>query len=303
MEITPNGHSGELKKRIEQLDTELNQKNKEYEDLTNQLQHVQTQLLESEKMATLGQLTAGIAHEIKNPLNFITNFSELSLELIREVTGELGPYLSSLNEKDSEYIKGMLQDLEENVKKILEHGKRADSIIRGMLLHSRGTAGEMVPTNLNNLLGEYVNLAFHGMRATDNTFNIKLDYDYDNSIGMIPAIPQDLSRVFLNIINNAFFSTHEKKKELKDRYSPVFRVTTRDFGDRVEIRLWDNGGGISQSIREKIFDAFFTTKPAGLGTGLGLSISYDIIVREHHGEIAVDSKEGEFAEFIIRLPK
>jgi len=286
----------ELMQRSEKLQAELDSAN-------TKLQQIQTQLLESEKMATLGQLTAGIAHEIKNPLNFITNFSELSLELIDELTKELGNYINTLDDKDSVYLNGILLDLKENLNKISEHGKRADSIIRGMLLHSRGTSAEPMPTNINALLSEYVNLAFHGMRATDNSFNIKIESDYDPSVGSLMAIPQDLSRVFLNLLNNAFYSTNEKKKELNDDYSPILKVVTKNLGTTVEIRLRDNGKGIPKPILEKIFNAFFTTKPAGLGTGLGLSISYDIIVREHKGEIMVDSVEGEFAEFIIRLPK
>jgi len=216
---------------------------------------------------------------------------------------ELANYLNTLDEKNSKYLTGILMDLKENLNKISEHGKRADSIIRGMLLHSRGTAAEPLPTNINALLSEYVNLAFHGMRATDNSFNIKIETDYDPAVGSLLAIPQDLSRVFLNLLNNAFYSTNEKKKELQNTYSPILQVSTKDRGTAVEIRIRDNGKGIPQPILEKIFNAFFTTKPAGLGTGLGLSISHDIIVREHKGTINVDSKEGEFAQFIITLPK
>ncbi len=276
---------------------------KELNTVREQLKIVQSQLLESEKMATLGQLTAGIAHEIKNPLNFINNFSELTMELVNELGEELKGCLSSLPEKDSGLVTDLLNDIRDNLSKINDHGRRADSIIRGMLLHSRGNAAEMIPTQINTLLAEYVNLAYHGMRATDNSFNIKIEADYDPSAGSIPAIPQDLSRVFLNILNNAFYSTNEKKKDLKEAYSPVLNVTTKDLGAAVEIRLRDNGNGIAPAVMEKIFNAFFTTKPAGLGTGLGLSISHDIIVREHNGEIHVDSVEGEWAEFIIKLPK
>ena len=286
----------ELMQKCEKLSAELDLVN-------NKLKQVQAQLLESEKMATLGQLTAGIVHEIKNPLNFITNFSELSLELMEELSKELSNYIKTLNDNEAGNLTCLLLDLKENLNKISGHGKRVDSIVRGMLLHSRGSSAEFTPTNINTLLSEYVNLAFHGMRATDNSFNIKMETDYDPSVGLIPAIPQDLSRVFLNLLNNAFYSTHEKKKELQDDYTPILMVITKDHGDKVEIRIRDNGKGIAQTILEKIFDAFFTTKPAGSGTGLGLSISYDIIVREHKGEIKVNSKEGEFAEFIITLPK
>jgi len=296
MNTNPDEICKELIQRSENLKAELDSAN-------NKLQQIQIQLLESEKMATLGQLTAGIAHEIKNPLNFITNFSELSIELVEELTNELADHISTLDDKDSVYLKAILSDLKENLNKIFEHGKRADSIIKGMLLHSRGTSGEPIPTDINALLSEYINLAFHGMRATDNSFNIKIESDYDRSVGSLMAIPQDLSRVFLNLLNNAFYSTNEKKKEFKDEYSPVLQVTTKNRDTFAEIRLRDNGKGIPRHIMEKIFNAFFTTKPAGSGTGLGLSISHDIIVREHKGTISVDSMEGEFAEFIITLPK
>ncbi len=268
----------------------------------NELKAAQAQLIQSEKMASLGQLTAGIAHEIKNPLNFVNNFSELSVELADEVIEEIDNLSGTLKPKDSDYLKSILEDIRSNVKKINEHGKRADSIIRGMLLHSRGKSGEMQPTNLNTLLAEYVALGYHGSRASDNTFNIKIEADYDSSIGLVNVVPQDLSRVFLNLINNACYSTAQKKTELKASYFPVLRVITKKTTDKITIRVWDNGKGISQTILDRVFNPFFTTKPAGSGTGLGLSISYDIIVQEHKGELKVESKEGEFAEFIITLP-
>ncbi len=268
----------------------------------NELKAAQAQLVQSEKMASLGQLTAGIAHEIKNPLNFVNNFSELSVELTGEVIEEVDKFSNVVPAKDIEYVKGILQDIEGNVKKINEHGKRADSIIRGMLLHSRGKAGEMQPTDLNGLLAEYVALGYHGLRATDNTFNIKIESDYDKGLGSVKVVPQDLSRVFLNIINNACYSTAQKKKELKEAYFPILRVATQKSEGHVTIRIWDNGKGIPKSILERVFNPFFTTKPAGSGTGLGLSISYDIIVQAHHGELKVLSEEGEYAEFIITLP-
>jgi signal transduction histidine kinase/HAMP domain-containing protein len=268
----------------------------------NELKAAQTQLIQSEKMASLGQLTAGIAHEIKNPLNFVNNFSELTKELSVEVIEEIEKLNQSIDPKDAEYIIGIMRDIESNVKKINEHGKRADSIIRGMLLHSRGKSGEMQPSDLNALLSEYVALGYHGLRATDNTFNIKIETDYDPSVGKINVVPQDISRVFLNMINNACYSTVQKKAELKEAYFPILKVSTERTADKVIIRIRDNGKGISPAIVERIFNPFFTTKPAGSGTGLGLSISYDIIVQEHHGEIKVESTEGEFAEFTITLP-
>ncbi|MCX6282431.1 MAG: ATP-binding protein [Bacteroidetes bacterium] len=292
-----------LEQKVDERTTELKAKHQELDSAFNRLKAAQAQLVQSEKMASLGQLTAGIAHEIKNPLNFINNFSELSVELVQEILAETDKLTSSLGEKEAGYIKGILQDIEGNVKKIHDHGKRADSIIRGMLLHSRGKSGERMPTDINALLAEYVNLGYHGMRATDSSFNIKIEDDYDQELKQINVIPQDISRVFLNMINNAFYSTHQKKKELKDAYFPILKVSTKDLGDTVEIRIWDNGKGMPQAVLEKIFNPFYTTKPAGSGTGLGLSISFDIIVQEHQGQIKVDSKEGEYAEFVITIPK
>jgi len=292
-----------LEQKVDERTTELRAKNQELDAAFNHLKAAQAQLVQSEKMASLGQLTAGIAHEIKNPLNFINNFSELSVELVKEMLEEMEKLSSCLGEKEAEYMKGILLDIEGNVKKINDHGKRADSIIRGMLLHSRGKSGERMPTDLNALLAEYVNLGYHGMRATDSSFNIKIESDYDQSMQLVNVIPQDLSRVFLNTINNACYSTHQKKKELRDAYFPILRVSTKDLGDKAEIRIWDNGKGIPKTVLEKIFNPFFTTKPAGSGTGLGLSISFDIVVQEHQGQVTVDSKEGEYAEFVITIPK
>ncbi len=285
--------------KLEEYNRTLEEK---VEERTNTLKAAQAQLIQSEKMASLGQLTAGIAHEIKNPLNFVNNFSELSAELAQEAIEEVDKLTGSLDPKDVEFLKGTLRDIESNIKKINEHGKRADSIIRGMLLHSRGKAGELQPTDLNALLAEYVALGYHGLRATDNTFNIKIETEYDPAIGLVKVIPQDISRVFLNLINNACYSTAQKKKELGESYFPILRVTTQKKDEKLIIRIWDNGKGISQAITDRIFNPFFTTKPAGSGTGLGLSISYDVVTHEHHGELSVASVEGEFAEFIITLP-
>jgi len=271
-------------------------------DCTKELQAAQKQLIESEKMASLGQLAAGIAHEIKNPLNFVNNFSELSLELIQELETEILRIKENPEKADPEYLLEILQDIRANTMKINEHGKRADSIIRGMLLHSRGKAGELQPTDINAILAEYVNLAYHGLRAHDSSFNIKIESSYDPEVGKINAIPQDLSRVFLNLINNACYSTNEKKKQLKDSYFPVLTIITRRMNEVVEIHIKDNGFGMSPEVKEKIFQAFFTTKPAGEGTGLGLSLSHDIIVNQHHGSLRVESDPGEFAEFIISIP-
>ncbi|MEI6884901.1 MAG: ATP-binding protein [Bacteroidota bacterium] len=296
-------YSRTLEQKVDERTSELKAKHQELDAAFNRLKAAQAQLVQSEKMASLGQLTAGIAHEIKNPLNFINNFSELSVELVQEILEEKDKFTSCLGVKDADYIISILQDIEGNVKKIHDHGKRADSIIRGMLLHSRGKSGERMPTDINALLAEYVNLGYHGMRATDSSFNVKLESDYDPNLKLVNVIPQDLSRVFLNMINNACYSTHQKKKEFKDAYFPILKVSTKDLGDKFEVRIWDNGKGMSKAVIEKVFNPFFTTKPAGSGTGLGMSISFDIIVQEHQGQIAVDSKEGEYAEFVITIPK
>ncbi len=268
-----------------------------------ELQDAQSQLIQAEKMASLGQLTAGIAHEIKNPLNFINNFSELTVELSKELRDELVSQKEKIDDKTLKYLDEIISDIEHNAEKINSHGKRADSIVKGMLLHSRGKAGEKQKTNINDILSEYLNLAYHGFRAQDSTFNIKMEKDLDNSIEPINVVPQDLSRVFLNIFNNGCYSVHEKKKELKDSFDPVLSVKSKNLGDKVEIRIYDNGKGISQEYLDKIFNPFFTTKPAGKGTGLGLSLSYEIITREHNGELKVSSELGKYAEFTIIIPK
>ena len=269
----------------------------------SELKAAQTQLVQSEKMASLGQLTAGIAHEIKNPLNFVNNFAELTVDLAKDLTAEIDKLSDKLQPTDREYLHEIINDISSNASKINDHGKRADSIVRGMLLHSRGKTGDKQLTDINSVLAEYVNLGYHGMRAQDQSFNIKIEADYDKNIGMINIVPQDLSRVFLNIINNACYSTNQKKKELKDAYFPILKVQTKDLGNAVEIRIKDNGMGIPQEIIDKVFNPFFTTKPAGQGTGLGLSLSYDIVVQEHQGEMKVLSEEHKFAEFIITIPK
>ncbi len=268
-----------------------------------ELKDAQAQLIQSEKMASLGELTAGIAHEIKNPLNFINNFSELSIELAEELIAEIDKNKDKMDEDSIEEIHAILGDIEHNVRKINEHGKRADSIVKGMLLHSRGKAGEKQPTAINDLVGEYLNLAYHGFRAQDSTFNMKMDTELDSSIGKINIVPQDISRVLLNIFSNACYSVHEKKKEKKDSFNPVLTTRTKSEGDKIIITIRDNGKGIPQEVLDKVFNPFFTTKPAGKGTGLGLSLSYEIVVKAHGGELKVNSEVGEYAEFIIILPK
>jgi ligand-binding sensor domain-containing protein/signal transduction histidine kinase len=293
----------ELTSIVEARTRDLKKEKDNVEKALGDLKEAQTQLVLSEKMASLGQLTAGIAHEIKNPLNFVNNFAALSNDLMNELKETLANKNDVLDEETKTTIGELLSDLQQNVTKINEHGKRADSIVRGMLLHSRGKTGERQPTDVNALLAEYTNLAYHGLRAQDSSFNIKIDTKFDATIGNVNVVPQDLSRVFLNIINNGCYSAHDKKKHSADGFAPTIRVSSRNAGEKFEVRIWDNGGGIPQSVLDKIFNPFFTTKPAGAGTGLGLSMSYDIITQEHKGEIKVNTKEGEFAEFIIMIPK
>ena len=269
--------------------------NQTLKNTLNDLKSTQAQLIHSEKMASLGELTAGIAHEIKNPLNFINNFSEVSNELLDEMKTELQ------NNKKDEALE-IADDLKQNLEKINHHGKRADSIVKGMLLHSRGTSGEKTLTDINDLLDQYVNLAYHGMRATNKEFNITIEKDYDETLEKINVVPQDISRVFLNIINNACYAAYDKRKKDGDGFSPVLKVSTKNLRDKVEIRIGDNGNGIPKDILDKIFQPFFTTKPTGEGTGLGLSLSYDIVTKQHGGELKVETKEGEGTEFIIQIP-
>lgn len=291
------------KEKTEQAFQEAEQHRHEAEKALKELQETQRQLVLSEKMASLGQLTAGIAHEIKNPLNFVNNFASLSIDLMEELQEEFKKKEDTFDAKTKENIEELMTNLRQNVTKINEHGKRADSIVKGMLLHSRGKAGERQETDLNALLSEYVNLAYHGMRAIDSSFNVTFENSYDEKIGKVNVVPQDLSRAFLNIVNNACYSANEKKKKNNGNFSPTVRVTSKNLGDSFEVRVRDNGNGIPQSVLDKIFNPFFTTKPAGIGTGLGLSLTYDIITQEHKGKIEVNTQEGEFAEFILTIPK
>jgi signal transduction histidine kinase len=296
-------YSRTLEQKVEERTSELNDKNKKLDVAFSNLKAAQAQLVQSEKMASLGQLTAGIAHEIKNPLNFINNFSELTAELATELKEEFDKLSDKIIPEDREYLQGITDDISSNAQKISEHGKRADRIIKGMLLHSRGRAGDKQPSDINAMLAEAFNLGYHSMRAQDNNFNIKVEADYDQSMEMINVVPQDISRVFLNIINNACYSTHEKKKKLKDLFNPVLKIKTVNSEKDVMIYIRDNGLGIPRDVLDKIFNPFFTTKPAGQGTGLGLSLSFDIVVHEHQGELKVETEENEYAEFIIKLPK
>ena len=273
------------------------QKQKANAVLENTLAHLkstQSQLIQSEKMASLGELTAGIAHEIQNPLNFVNNFSEVNKELLAEMRDEM----DKGNIVDAKEI---ANDVIANEEKINHHGKRADAIVKGMLQHSQSGSGVKEPTDINALADEYLRLAYHGLRAKENSFNATLKTDFDETIGKLNIIPQDIGRVILNLITNAFYTVNERSKQSAAGYEPTVQVNTRKEEDKVLISVKDNGNGIPQEILDKIFQPFFTTKPTGQGTGLGLSLSYDI-VKAHGGEIKVDSKEGDGTEFIIQLP-
>jgi len=276
------------------------------EDLQLTLQNLkdtQDQLIQSEKLASLGQLTAGIAHEIQNPLNFVNNFSTLSSDLADELNDFLEEIKDQLKEEKYADISEVIQMIKGNVQKIHDHGKRAESIVKGMLQHSRGKTGEFEKVDINNLVSEYMNLAYHGMRAKDKSFNTSLKTNLDPAVGKASILPQELSRVILNIVNNSCYAVDEKAKKGIQGYTPEVVTSTRKIGDKIEIRIRDNGTGIPPHVIEKIFNPFFTTKPTGKGTGLGLSMSYDIITQIHKGKLEVNSKEGEYTEFIITIPE
>lgn len=296
-------YSERLEREVAERTAELLRKSEDLSHALDNLKQTQDQLVMNQKMASLGALTAGIAHEIKNPLNFVNNFAELCQELVAELSGEVEQLGDAIAGPRLESIREMLGDLRQNAEKIREHGRRADSIVRNMLLHSRGKPGHRQTTDINALLDEYVKLAYHGMRAKDTTFNVDIMTEFDPAMAPIDVVPQDISRVLINILNNACYAVQDRAKSGEAGYRPRIEARTRDLGDSVEIRVRDNGPGVPQEIQDKIFAPFFTTKPAGEGTGLGLSISYDIIVHEHEGELLVESAPGEFAEFIVRLPK
>jgi two-component system NtrC family sensor kinase len=283
----------------------LQNKNEVIEQTIIHLKSTQAQLIQSEKMASLGELTAGIAHEIQNPLNFVNNFSEVNVELLNELKD--GP-LRKLSEDEKKEADGIVEDLSQNLEKISFHGKRADAIVKGMLQHSRSGSGIKEPTDINALTDEYLRLAYHGLRAKDKSFNATMKTDFDQSIGKINIIPQDIGRVLLNLYNNAFYALTEKKKQIDDTrvpdgqgYEPTVSVSTKKINGKAEITVKDNGHGIAQKVLDKIFQPFFTTKPTGQGTGLGLSLAYDII-KAHGGDIKVNTREGQFTEFVIQLP-
>jgi len=295
---------------LEETIEELEQKRKAIEEtntaLTRSLEELkaaQAQLIQSEKMASLGELTAGIAHEIQNPLNFVNNFSEVSRELLDEMK-------TALDNDEKEEAKELAEDVIQNMEKIMHHGKRADGIVKGMLQHSRSSSGQKELTDINALCDEYLRLAYHGWRAKDHSFNAKFETVFDEAIGKINVIPQDLGRVILNLINNAFFAVNERGIKGEADYQPAVIVSTslsplpgRGVGGEVIISIRDNGTGIPASVVEKIFQPFFTTKPTGQGTGLGLSLSYDIISKGHGGTLQVETTEGSGTCFTITLPQ
>ncbi|HPI72407.1 MAG TPA: GAF domain-containing sensor histidine kinase [bacterium] len=270
--------------------------------LLEELKATQDKLVTQSKLAALGALTAGIAHEIKNPLNFINNFAELSTELVEELASELARARPSHGPQSAADLDDLLNTLRHNAEKIREHGKRADNIVRSMLQHSRGKSGERQAVDLNALLAEDVNLTYHGMRAQDSSFNIKIETRLDPEAGSLEVVPQDISRVFLNILANACYETNRKKSTMDSQFVPLLKVSSRRVKDGVEVRIRDNGSGVPEEIRDKLFLPFFTTKPTGQGTGLGLSISYDIVVHEHKGMLSFETAVGEYTEFVIFLP-
>jgi signal transduction histidine kinase len=274
---------------------QLEQAKERVEATLTELKATQSQLIQSEKMASLGELTAGIAHEIQNPLNFVNNFSELNTELLDELHNAMASgNLQSANE--------IVKNIKDNEQKINHHGKRADVIVKGMLAHSRTSSGQKDLTDINILCEEYVRLAYHGIRAKEKSFNAKFETNFDPTLPAVNVVAQDIGRVFLNLINNAFYAVSEKAKQTEGKYEPTVTVSTMTEKGKVEIIVRDNGVGISDAIKEKIFQPFFTTKPTGQGTGLGLSLSYEIITKGHGGELRVESTEGEGSAFIIDLP-
>jgi GAF domain-containing protein len=280
---------------------QVQERTKELSLSLDNLRSAQDRLIQTEKLASLGQLTAGIAHEIKNPLNFVNNFSALSRELVDELGDALEPV--ALDDKKREELDELTHMLKSNLEKVVQHGQRADSIVKNMLLHSREGSGERRPVDLNAIVEDSLNLAYHGARAEKKDFDIRLERSFDPAAGMVDLFPQEITRVLLNLISNGVYAATKRKAEMMDGYKPTIAAVTRSLGDSVEIRIRDNGVGILPGVKEKIFNPFFTTKPPGEGTGLGLSLSYDIIVKQHSGSIEVDTQPGEFTEFRVILPR
>jgi two-component system NtrC family sensor kinase len=290
-----------VQESYETLEAKVEERTRDLNTSLDDLQKAQNRLVQSEKLASLGQLTAGIAHEIKNPLNFVNNFASLSKELVDELREVLEPTtLDPETRQEVDEIAGLLKG---NLDKVVQHGKRADSIVRNMLLHSRTGTGEHRPVELNALVEESLNLAYHGARAAKPSFNVTLVRDFDPAAGSADVYPQEITRVLLNLMGNGFYATEKRADSAAPGYAPTLTVATRDRGDSVEIRVRDNGTGIPDSVKAKMFDPFFTTKPAGEGTGLGLSLSHDILVKQHGGTVDVATEPGQFTEFTILLPR
>ena len=283
-----------LSSQKEMLEQQVAERTAELKQSLENLKSTQAQLIQSEKMASLGELTAGIAHEIQNPLNFVNNFSDVNQELLVELKDEA-------DKGNIDDVKAIADDVINNEQKINHHGKRADAIVKGMLQHSRASTGTKEPTDINALADEYLRLSYHGMRAKDKTFNASLRTNFDTTIGKLNVVPPDIGRVLINLFNNSFYAVSEKKKIMGNGYDPIVSVSTKKVDSKAEIRVKDNGNGIPPKIVDKIFQPFFTTKPTGQGTGLGLSLSYDI-TKAHGGMIRVETREGVFTEFVVQLP-
>jgi len=284
-----------LEVQVAERTAEIHGQKEELQKALDELKTTQSQLIQSEKMASLGELTAGIAHEIQNPLNFVNNFSEVSGELLDEMNEEI-------DKGDFEEVKKIAEDIKKNLEKINYHGKRADSIVKGMLQHSRIGNNVKEPTNINKLADEYLRLAYHGLRAKDKSFNADLVTDFDENLPKINVLTQEIGRVLLNLFTNAFYATHQMQKKSGEGYKPMVSVKTALSDKGIEITVKDNGIGIPANIKDKIMQPFFTTKPTGEGTGLGMSLSYDIVVKAHGGIIKIESDEGQGATFIVLLP-
>jgi len=296
-----NDMGARLQESYADLENKVEQRTAELRQSLNDLRAAQDRLIQTEKLASLGQLTAGIAHEIKNPLNFVNNFSSVSTELIDELNETLQS--AALDGKAKEEIGELTGMLKGNLEKVVQHGKRADSIVRNMLLHSREGSGEHRAVDINAIVEESLNLAYHGARAERPAFNVTLQRGFDPAAGMVDIYPQEITRVFLNLISNGFYAVAKRKESEGDGFEPTLNVATKNLGGNVEIRIRDNGTGIPPEVKEKMFNPFFTTKPAGEGTGLGLSMSHDIVVKQHGGTIDVNTTPGIFTEFIITLPR
>jgi len=288
-----------LEDRVKERTGELIEQKENLQEALSNLKASQLQLIHKEKMASLGEIASGIAHEIQNPLNFVNNFAEINGELVLELKELLAIESASLNSRGE--MNMLMEDVIKNLQKIHQHGRRADAIVKSMLQHARSSNSIAEPTDLNALSAEYLRLAYHGQKTRDNGFDASIQTDFDTSLGKVLMIPQDFSRVLLNLFNNAFYAVAEKRKISGEEYQPVISISTKKTAAGVEVKIKDNGIGIPEKNREKIFQPFFTTKPTGEGTGLGLSLSYEI-VKAHRGELEVESSEGEFTEFTILLP-